>query len=152
MSWNLDGFRLLAAAGTQLVLYQHALVVASQPAITGQCFGRILLISCSFTAAQPLTTPAILLDPAKPPTVTFGYPHDDEEELEGGRGGGGTNSSEDNQVDDVPAAPTADWTCVWQVRLPNAVEHLKYSPDGALFATTAKHDRLVKVWYEEMSG
>lgn len=40
------------------------------------------------------------------------------------------------------------WDCVWQCNTATPVHHMAFSPDGTLFATSGKSDRLVKVWYE----
>ncbi|XP_055535273.1 dmX-like protein 2 isoform X2 [Wyeomyia smithii] len=53
-----------------------------------------------------------------------------------------------------PKTPTneeesdATWDCVWKCHTASAVHHMAFSPDGTLFATSGKSDRLVKVWYE----
>lgn len=40
------------------------------------------------------------------------------------------------------------WECVWNCQTATPVYHMAFSPDGTLFATSGKSDRLVKVWYE----
>ena len=40
------------------------------------------------------------------------------------------------------------WVCTWKVRPANSVHYLAYSPDGTLFATCGRNDRLVRIWYE----
>lgn len=40
------------------------------------------------------------------------------------------------------------WECVWKCQTATPVHHMAFSPDGTLFATSGKSDRLVKVWYE----
>ena len=40
------------------------------------------------------------------------------------------------------------WKCVWKTRPANPVSTLSFSPDGTLFATCGKNDRLVRVWYQ----
>ncbi|XP_058830025.1 dmX-like protein 2 isoform X3 [Topomyia yanbarensis] len=53
-----------------------------------------------------------------------------------------------------PKTPTneeetdATWDCVWKCHTATPVHHMAFSPDGTLFATSGKSDRLVKVWYE----
>ncbi len=37
---------------------------------------------------------------------------------------------------------------LWETRLANAVQNLKYSPDSTLFASFSENDRLVKIWHE----
>ncbi|KAG8181368.1 hypothetical protein JTE90_008839 [Oedothorax gibbosus] len=39
------------------------------------------------------------------------------------------------------------WNCVWSCKTALPVAFLKFSPDGTLFATAGKTDRLVKIWY-----
>ncbi|ESO86706.1 hypothetical protein LOTGIDRAFT_235301 [Lottia gigantea] len=41
------------------------------------------------------------------------------------------------------------WQCVWRCKPATTVYHLKFSPDGFLFASAGKADRLVKIWYED---
>lgn len=40
------------------------------------------------------------------------------------------------------------WHCVWKAATATPVQHLAFSPDGTLFATSGENDRLVKIWYE----
>lgn len=40
------------------------------------------------------------------------------------------------------------WECVWQKETASPVVHIAFSPDGTLFATAGKDDRLVKIWFE----
>lgn len=40
------------------------------------------------------------------------------------------------------------WDCVWKSRTATPVFHMAFSPDGTLFATAGKCDRLVKIWFE----
>ncbi|RWS14486.1 dmX-like protein 2, partial [Dinothrombium tinctorium] len=40
------------------------------------------------------------------------------------------------------------WDCVWQCRTATPVSFLRFSPDGTLFVSAGKADRLVKIWYE----
>lgn len=53
-----------------------------------------------------------------------------------------------------PRTPPAEeetvsgWECVWKCHTATPVHHMAFSPDGTLFATSGKSDRLVKVWYE----
>lgn len=53
-----------------------------------------------------------------------------------------------------PRTPTHEeesetgWECVWKCHTATPVHHMSFSPDGTLFATSGKSDRLVKVWYE----
>ncbi|XP_040162057.1 dmX-like protein 2 isoform X4 [Anopheles arabiensis] len=45
-------------------------------------------------------------------------------------------------------ADSSSWDCVWKCHTATPVHHMAFSPDGTLFATSGKSDRLVKVWYE----
>ncbi|XP_055631831.1 dmX-like protein 2 isoform X2 [Toxorhynchites rutilus septentrionalis] len=53
-----------------------------------------------------------------------------------------------------PKTPTNEeeaeqtWDCVWKCHTATSVHHMAFSPDGTLFATSGRSDRLVKVWYE----
>ncbi|XP_074603304.1 rabconnectin-3 alpha isoform X2 [Brevipalpus obovatus] len=40
------------------------------------------------------------------------------------------------------------WDCVWQCRTSSPVCFLRFSPDGSLFVSAGKSDRLVKIWFE----
>ena len=40
-----------------------------------------------------------------------------------------------------PPAP-GGWSCLWKTRPANPVSYLSFSPDGTLFATAGKNDRL----------
>lgn len=40
------------------------------------------------------------------------------------------------------------WDCVWQCRTATPVCFLEFSPDGSLFVSAGKADRLVKIWFE----
>jgi len=40
------------------------------------------------------------------------------------------------------------WDCVWRCRTSTPVCFLRFSPDGTLFTSAGKADRLVKIWYE----
>ncbi|CAF0710194.1 unnamed protein product [Brachionus calyciflorus] len=37
---------------------------------------------------------------------------------------------------------------IWETRVANSVKCVKFSPDGSLFASYGKNDRLVKIWHE----
>ncbi|CAN8004949.1 unnamed protein product, partial [Ixodes hexagonus] len=41
---------------------------------------------------------------------------------------------------------TASWDCIWKTSRP--VSFLRFSPDGTLFASAGKSDRLVKIWHD----
>lgn len=41
-----------------------------------------------------------------------------------------------------------NWKCVWRCKTASNIIYLKYSPDGTLFCSASKSDRLVKIWYE----
>ncbi|KAI1301706.1 DmX-like protein 2 [Halotydeus destructor] len=40
------------------------------------------------------------------------------------------------------------WDCVWRCKTATPVFFLRFSPDGQLFISAGKADRLVKIWYE----
>lgn len=58
--------------------------------------------------------------------------------------GGGDPKTPTNEQDEEPET----WDCVWKCHTAAPVHHMAFSPDGTLFATSGKSDRLVKVWYE----
>ncbi len=51
-------------------------------------------------------------------------------------------------LEDPSASPPSAWSCMWKTRPANPVAHLAHSPDGTLFATAGRRDRLVRVWYQ----
>lgn len=59
--------------------------------------------------------------------------------------GGGDPKTPNNEQDE---GPDESWECVWKCHTAAPVHHMAFSPDGTLFATSGKSDRLVKVWYE----
>uniref|UniRef100_A0A1B6CLX3 RAVE complex protein Rav1 C-terminal domain-containing protein n=1 Tax=Clastoptera arizonana TaxID=38151 RepID=A0A1B6CLX3_9HEMI len=54
------------------------------------------------------------------------------------------------QKDSIPAFDEEErgWECVWKCHTATPVLHMAFSPDGTLFATAGKNDRLVKIWFE----
>lgn len=40
------------------------------------------------------------------------------------------------------------WENIWSCQTAITVYHMVFSPDGTLFATCGRNDRLVKIWYE----
>lgn len=40
------------------------------------------------------------------------------------------------------------WDCVWRCKTANPTHFLEFSPDGSLFISAGKSDRLVKIWFE----
>lgn len=43
---------------------------------------------------------------------------------------------------------TSCWQRVWSCQTATSIIYLKYSPDGSLFCSAGKSDRLVKIWHE----
>ncbi|XP_033750320.1 dmX-like protein 2 [Pecten maximus] len=41
------------------------------------------------------------------------------------------------------------WDCIWSQKPATPIYHVKFSPDGLLFASAGKADRLVKIWHED---
>ncbi|GAB0086325.1 dmX-like protein 2 [Sergentomyia squamirostris] len=70
-------------------------------------------------------------DDEQPQTVTF--------EIGGDRDPKTPTNEEESEI---------GWECVWKCHTATPVHHMAFSPDGTLFATSGKSDRLVKVWYE----
>lgn len=52
----------------------------------------------------------------------------------------------------TPNEEEPEWECVWKCHTAMPVHHMSFSPDGTLFATSGKSDRLVKIWYENKNG
>ncbi|CRK90097.1 CLUMA_CG003815, isoform A [Clunio marinus] len=77
----------------------------------------------------------------------FGKPDDETQESSNVKFeiGGGDPRTPTNEQDDVS---DETWECVWKCHTAAPVHHMAFSPDGTLFATSGKNDRLVKVWYE----
>lgn len=40
------------------------------------------------------------------------------------------------------------WENIWSCQTAIPIYHMAFSPDGTLFATCGRNDRLVKIWYE----
>ncbi|XP_052793147.1 dmX-like protein 2 isoform X3 [Mya arenaria] len=61
----------------------------------------------------------------------------------GGHGGAGPETVQpEHEVENK-------WDTIWKCRPATPVFHLQFSPDGLLFASCGKADRLLKVWYED---
>lgn len=63
---------------------------------------------------------------------------------------GGNGSDRDPKTPNNEEEP--EWECVWKCHTATPVHHMSFSPDGTLFATSGKSDRLVKIWYENKQG
>lgn len=44
------------------------------------------------------------------------------------------------------------WDNIWSCQTAIPIYHMAFSPDGTLFATCGRNDRLVKIWYENNQG
>ena len=62
--------------------------------------------------------------------------------------GAGASFHIGNSLPDQGSEENPGWRCMWKTRPSNPVAHLAFSPDGTLFATAAKNDRLVRIWYQ----
>ncbi|KAK3098460.1 hypothetical protein FSP39_019692 [Pinctada imbricata] len=79
-------------------------------------------------------------------SVRFQVGEEDSERKLSDQGQGHPLQGQDNQhLQDLETV----WDCIWRCKPATAVYHLKYSPDGLLFASAGKADRLVKIWYED---
>lgn len=58
----------------------------------------------------------------------------------------------DNEQSKLDFDEQSKWNCIWKCKTAQPVSLLKFSPDGTLFASVGKTDRLVKVWYESRKG
>lgn len=54
-----------------------------------------------------------------------------------------TKHTSTSQGDDV-----STWENIWSCQTAIPIYHMAFSPDGTLFATCGRNDRLVKIWYE----
>ncbi|KAG5673298.1 hypothetical protein PVAND_003358 [Polypedilum vanderplanki] len=61
---------------------------------------------------------------------------------------GGADPKTPTNEQDNDIQQEESWECVWKCHTASPVHHMAFSPDGTLFATSGKSDRLVKVWYE----
>lgn len=52
----------------------------------------------------------------------------------------------------VEGATKTNWQCVWNYKTATSTTYLKFSPDGTLFCSASKSDRLVKIWYESVTS
>ncbi|XP_023930909.1 dmX-like protein 2 [Lingula anatina] len=86
--------------------------------------------------------------------------HHEDDSHHGGGGGGGGGGSFSIGGDDggndvfgvsfhVGDVDEPEWHCIWECKTATPVFHLQFSPDGLLFASAGKADRLVKIWYED---
>jgi WD40 repeat protein len=58
------------------------------------------------------------------------------------------DEEESNPGSAAARARCGNWESIWRVRPPNSVVFLAFSVDGTLFATAGRHDRLVRIWYQ----
>lgn len=63
-------------------------------------------------------------------------------------GGDGPSTPTSTQPPGVIEEEQHSWECVWKCHTATPVAHMAFSPDGTLFATAGKADRLVKIWFE----
>ncbi|KAJ8305006.1 hypothetical protein KUTeg_018589 [Tegillarca granosa] len=75
--------------------------------------------------------------------VKFSVGHDDDDKSHT------VNQSSVPDHSELHTETQAIWDCIWKCRPATSVYHLKFSPDGLLFASAGKADRLVKIWYED---
>lgn len=66
-------------------------------------------------------------------------------EIGGGDRGNKTPTNE--SLDEV-----VTWDTIWSCQTAIPIYHMAFSPDGTLFATCGRNDRLVKIWYENKQG
>jgi len=52
----------------------------------------------------------------------------------------------------IEGTTKTNWQCVWHCKTANNINYLRYSPDGTLFCSASKTDRLVKIWYESVTN
>lgn len=63
-------------------------------------------------------------------------------------GGDGPPTPTRSQASGVIEEEQHSWENVWKCHTATPVVHMAFSPDGTLFATAGKADRLVKIWFE----
>ncbi|EDW66250.2 dmX-like protein 2 [Drosophila virilis] len=57
-------------------------------------------------------------------------------------------SKETKQTANAQADDVSTWENIWSCQTAIPIYHMAFSPDGTLFATCGRNDRLVKIWYE----
>lgn len=57
-------------------------------------------------------------------------------------------SKEPKQPNNAQADDVSTWENIWSCQTAIPIYHMAFSPDGTLFATCGRNDRLVKIWYE----
>ncbi|XP_064619402.1 dmX-like protein 1 isoform X3 [Lineus longissimus] len=67
-------------------------------------------------------------------------PDDEDDEAQKRRGSVEFHLGDENSM--------LEWLCLWHCRTASPIHQMRFSPDGLLFATVGKADRLVKIWYE----
>ncbi|KAG8230550.1 hypothetical protein J437_LFUL008373, partial [Ladona fulva] len=118
LSWNLEGTRLLTGGGMLQLWHQNAPLL--HPADENDGINGHVGGDSGIEGSHA------------PKGVTF----------EIGEESVGQKSGQDGEDDD------RGWDCVWKCHTATPVMHMAFSPDGTLFATAGKSDRLVKIWFE----
>lgn len=119
LSWNLEGTRLLTG-GSILQLWHEKLAKGEEEECIGtHIHNTIVLIEPYYIFIIQLLGVKFEIGEERDPKTP-------------------TNEEE----------PNSAWECVWQCHTATPIHHMAFSPDGTLFATSGKSDRLVKVWYE----
>lgn len=57
-------------------------------------------------------------------------------------------SKEPKQTSNAQSEDVSTWENIWSCQTAIPIYHMAFSPDGTLFATCGRNDRLVKIWYE----
>ncbi|XP_046400831.1 dmX-like protein 2 isoform X2 [Ischnura elegans] len=122
LSWNLEGTRLLTGGGMLQLWHQNVPILQSgdDNGVTNGHGGGDAGVEGSQT----------------PVGVKFQLGED------AGGSSGGPRVLHHSDEDDK------GWECVWKCHTASPVLYMAFSPDGTLFATAGKSDRLVKIWFE----
>lgn len=64
----------------------------------------------------------------------------------------GNNNGVLNEDDSSSSQDSLRWACVWQCSTATNVCFLNFSPDGSLFVSAGKTDRLAKIWYRSAAN
>nr|CAD7425060.1 unnamed protein product [Timema monikensis] len=152
LSWNLEGTRLLTGGQELQLWHQHVGLVEELE--TGELSSRSrdrgtisIRRQGNYLYQEPGTGELTLSGDSDRGTI---YQETGELSLSGAsdRGTISVSESEDAHLLRTLLEEDRGWECIWKCHTATPVVHMAFSPDGTLFATSGKSDRLVKIWFE----